>query len=131
MHAGVLARCLTLGAIIVAVACGGGGYNPSPSPGMPGQVTIVGQQAGNSFNPNPSAPATNGSVVWNNSDTVVHRIVANDDSFDTGNIAQGAASAAITVPTDGARYHCSLHPSMIGVVNSTGGSTPPCMGQYC
>jgi plastocyanin len=69
--------------------------------------------------------------MWNNADTVVHRIVANDGSWDTGNIAPGANSAPMAVSTNGVRYHCSLHPSMVGVVNSTGGDTPPCTGLYC
>ena len=60
-----------------------------------------------------------------NEDSVAHRIVANDGSFDTGNIPPGASSQAMTVSADGARYHCSIHPSMIGVVNSTGGTAPP------
>jgi plastocyanin len=93
-------------------------------------VTIVGERAANSFNPNPSAPA-NGSMTWSNADSVTHRIVANDNSFDTGDIAPGAKSAAMAVGADGVHYHCSIHPSMIGAVNSPGGNTPPCMGQYC
>jgi len=95
-------------------------------------VAIVGQQGANSFNPNPATAATSGSLVWNNGDNVVHRIVANDGSFDTGNIAPGAASTAMAMPADGARYHCSIHPSMIGAVKSAnGGAPPPCTGQYC
>jgi len=37
----------------------------------------------------------------------------------------------MTVATAGARYHCSIHPSMVGAVNATDGNTPPCTGQYC
>ena len=70
-------------------------------------------------------------MTWLNQDSVVHRIVANDGSFDTGNIAPGDTSQAMTIPTNGARYHCSIHPTMLGAVNSTGGNTPPCTGQYC
>jgi plastocyanin len=137
----LVVRYLAFVAALGAVTCGGsGGYNPSPSPtpspspspGTPGQVTIVGQQAANSFNPNPGSPSTSGSVVWNNSDNVAHRIVANDGSFDSGNIAPGASSAAIAIPGDGIRYHCSIHPSMIGGIKSTsGGAPPPCTGPYC
>ena len=142
MSIAIFVRSLALAAAFGAVTCGGGsgGYNPSPSPspnpspspGTPGQVTIVGQQAANSFNPNPATPSASGSLVWENTDGVAHRIVANDGSFDTGNIAPGASSAAITIPGDGTRYHCSIHPSMIGGVKSaSGGAPPPCTGQYC
>jgi plastocyanin len=143
MRAAVFVRCLVFAGALGAVTCGGGGSTPSPSPspsptpsptpspGAAGQVTIVGQQAGTSFTPNPSAPAASGAVTWNNGDNVTHRIVANDNSFDTGNILPGETSAAMAISANGARYHCSIHPSMIGVVNSTGGNTPPCTGQYC
>ncbi len=76
-------------------------------------------------------PGTNGAVTWTNDDGVTHRIVANDGSFDTGNVAPGATSQAMTVAAAGARYHCSIHPSMVGVVNAANGNTPPCTGQYC
>ena len=68
--------------------------------------------------PESQCTGTNGWVTWTNADGVTHRIVANDGSFDTGNIAPGETSAAMTVATDGARYHCSIHPSMVGAVNS-------------
>ena len=75
--------------------------------------------------------ASSGSETWNNTDSVTHRIVANDGSFDTGNIAPGASSPAMSVSADGARYHCSIHPTMVGVVNNSSGGTPPCTGLYC
>jgi plastocyanin len=144
MRAIVFVRCLILATTLGAAACGGGSSSPapapspsptptptpSPSPGSPGLVMIVGERAANSFNPNPSAP-DNGSMRWDNADGVTHRIVANDNSFDTGNIAPGETSAAMAVSANGVHYHCSIHPSMIGAVNSSGGNTPPCTGQYC
>jgi plastocyanin len=128
---------LTIGA--VATGCGGGGNggnptNPSPSPSPSPSATtinIVGQNGAQSFNPNPASAAGARMVVWRNSDGEVHRIVANDGSFDTGNIGPGASSAAVTIPASGARYHCSLHTNMVGAVNETDGDTPPCSGLYC
>jgi plastocyanin len=124
----------------LAVSCGGGS-NPSPSPSPTptptptpsgaGQVNIVGNRGNTSFNPNPVNADANRMAVWTNTDGVVHRIVANDGSFDTGNINPGAASGAIAVAAAGANYHCSIHPSMIGVVNDANGQTPPCTGNFC
>jgi plastocyanin len=94
-------------------------------------VNIVGQQGNRSFNPNPVSLGSNHMVTFANTDNTTHRIVANDGSFDSGNIAAGASSAAMTVSTDGVNYHCSIHPTMIGAVNAANGSTPPCTGQYC
>jgi plastocyanin len=68
---------------------------------------------------------------WSNTDSLVHRIVANDNSWDTGDIAPGQASRAIRVASEGVRYHCSLHPGMIGALNAAGEPPPPCTGPYC
>ncbi len=69
--------------------------------------------------------------MWRNNDTVVHRIVSNDGTFDTGDIAPGATTRAIQSPSAGTNYHCSIHPGMIGAVNATGGAPPPpCQGTY-
>ena len=122
------------------MSCGGGsdsGHGPSPTPNLGpapapgGQVEIVGERGNQSFNPNPANAPSSQMVAWRNADGTVHHIVTNDGSFDTGNIAPGATSASVTIPTGGANYHCSLHPTMIGAVNSAGGQTPPCTGIYC
>lgn len=128
-------------ALALSIGCGGGGGggtgggNPSgpsnPPPSSGATITIVGSAGAQAFNPNPAGMPSSRSVTWRNDDNEVHRIVANDNSFDTGNIAPGASSSAVTVPANGARYHCTLHPTMVGAVNDTSGTTPPCSGLYC
>jgi plastocyanin len=55
-------------------------------------------------------------VTWSNQDGVPHTATADDDSFDTGNIA-GGSSASQTFATAGSfPYHCEVHPSMTGTV---------------
>ena len=123
----------------IAIACGGGSSptSPSPSPGPspgPGNVTItvLGDRGNQSFAPNPSSVERGQSVVWRNTDAVVHRIRFNDGSAETADIAPGATSAAIVMPTDGANYHCPLHPGMIGSINSSSGAPPECEDPlYC
>jgi plastocyanin len=71
-------------------------------------------------------------VVWRNNDSVTHRIVMNDGTVDTGDIAPGATSAPRQLSNDGVNYHCSIHPGMIGsVMASSGAPPPPCAGNYC
>ena len=71
-------------------------------------------------------------VVFRNTHTVPHRVVLNDGSVDTGDIAPGATSRAVQMPAGGANYHCSFHPGMIGSVSAvSGGAAPPCEGAYC
>jgi plastocyanin len=129
----VLACAVTV--LIMSTGCGGGSSvnNPgSPSPvGSNGTtIGIVGDRGSQSFTPNP-APGGQGMMVsWRNNDGVTHRIVTNDGTLDTGNIAPGAASAAAALSTNGTNYHCTIHPGMIGAIAGSNGP-PPCSGQYC
>ena len=108
---------------------------PTPPPtGGPASTTIaiVGDRGAQSFTPNPATAAQGATLAFRNNDSVVHRIVFNDNSFDSGNINPGAASDARAVPTSGANYHCTIHPGMIGSISgATGQPPPPCTGQYC
>jgi plastocyanin len=126
-----------------AAACGGGSSydsnpagpsgqpTPAPTTSGPTPINIVGDRGSQSFTPNPASADQSRAIAWRNTDNVVHRIVANDGSFDTGNLNPGATSGTITLTTDGTNYHCSLHPGMIGAVNASGGAPPPCTGLYC
>lgn len=123
---------------LTIAACGGSDSNPtgpSPGPGGPSAavtINIVTTGAANSFSPNPASMGQTPTVSFRNNDGTLHRIVANDGSFDTGNITPGSASQAITVPTAGTNYHCTLHPSMIGAIGAAQGEPPPpCEGEYC
>jgi plastocyanin len=117
---------LTLAA---SAACGGGSPS-SPSPSGPITINIVGERGTQSFSPNP-AQAAGEMVVFRNTDSVVHRVRLNDLSIDTGDIAPGASSAPVRMPSVGTNYHCSLHPGMIGAVGSPVSAPPPCTGLYC
>src|SRR5512145_2534943 len=110
---------------LILAACGGGGSSPSGP--TPGTITITRQNGSQSFSPNP-ASAGGQTVVFRNADSVVHRVRLNDGSVDTGDIAPGATSAPMQMPTDGTNYHCSVHPGMIGAVSGTGGAPPQCEG---
>jgi plastocyanin len=131
-----------LGAVVgltTLSACGGSSYsppnNPAPTPlpsgGASATVSILGDRGRQSFTPNPATVSAARTVVWQNTDGVVHRIMSNDGSFDTGNIAPGASSQVITLSTDGTNYHCPIHPGMIGSINAASGAPPPCTGIYC
>jgi plastocyanin len=130
----------SVAALAIALSgCGGGGSdnngNPnSPTPQPPSAsstVSIMGDRGAQSFTPNPSSVTQGQTVAWRNNDNVVHRIVTNDNSIDTGDIAPGATSAARVLPSNGANYHCSIHPGMIGAINASSGAPPPCQGSYC
>src|SRR3954451_21997349 len=127
-----------LGVLIALAGCGGGGYSgpaPSPTPTPSGTpsvtVNIAGDKRNQSFTPHPASPGAALTVAWQNADGVTHRIVANDNSFDTGNIGGNGKSVTVTVPRARINYHCSIHPGMRGAINGTSGTPPPCTGPYC
>ena len=138
LFAGVcLFTCAAL-ALVSSATCGGSGYSSSPatpSPVTPGggaasaAISIVGTNGANSFTPNPANISTGTTFAWKNNDAVTHRIVFDDGSVDSGNLTPGATSAAMTLASNGARYHCTIHPTMVGSINTTAGNPPPCTGQ--
>jgi len=126
----VLAAAAAILAGLGASSCGGGSSPSSPSAPNVVTITITRQNGAQSFSPNP-VTAAGQMVVFRNSDSVIHRVQLNDGTLDTGNIAPGATSAAVLMPGAGTNYHCTIHPDMIGAVNSTGGPPPVCEGPYC
>lgn len=92
-------------------------------------VSIMGQGGAQSFNPNP-APITQGSlVVWRNMDSIVHHIVMNDGSFDSGDIGPGGTSPMMRLSSAGGNYHCTIHPTtMFGSINVATDPMPPPTG---
>ncbi len=100
---------------------GGGGGGEDPPTSNPVTVSIVGVRGSDSFSPNPISPGGQ-MVMWRNDDGLTHHIVADDGSFDTGNLVAGATSTMVQPPEGG--YHCSIHPTMVGSIgggDSTGG----------
>ena len=98
---------------------------PPPTPNYtPATVTILfsngqGSLGAQSFSPNPSYQSYGG-VVWHNSDTTLHHIVSDDGLFDTGAIAPGSTSDAMSSQLD-VRYHCTIHPTEVGTVTGVWG----------
>jgi plastocyanin len=137
-------RLVTVGAVVAmglsVGACSGNGYsngtngNPSaPTPAIAGVVTInvVAVNGAQSFSPNPATLPAGQMVVWHNVDTITHRVVLDDRSVDTGDLAPGASSEPLAIAAAG-QYHCSIHPVMIGSVNQNTANVPGiCEGPYC
>jgi plastocyanin len=118
--------------VVAIVACGCGSSSPTAPPTTTAsRIDILGDRGNQSFTPNPSSALQGSMVVWRNTDNVVHHIVFNDGSVDSGDIAPGATSAPLRVGTNGANYHCTIHPGMVGSINRSEGTPPPCNGPYC
>jgi plastocyanin len=92
---------------------------PTPTPTPTSSVVtidVVGVNGAQSFSPNPATLPAGQTVVWRNVDSVTHRVVLNNGSLDTGNIASGASSQPMSINAGSGAYFCSLHPSMVGSI---------------
>jgi plastocyanin len=124
----VLILMTVLAAAVSASRCSGGGSTDTPTtPGSPTPsavtVSIVATKGNQSYVPNPVTKASGEQVIFKNNDTVVHRIVMDDNSGDFGSLAPGASSSAKAVSTG--NFHCTLHPSMVGSIGGTVAPDPP------
>lgn len=146
-------RTIALVAAVLCSGCSGSGGGETPAgsagpsgpsgPSAPGPqsggdspitINILGIRGPESFSPNPATVPDGRLVVWRNTDTLVHRVVFDDRSVDTGDIAPGAASAPMAL--GGVKpYHCPLHPSMVGRINGdapdSGSGSEPCSDPSC
>ena len=113
-------------AALTFAACGSD--DPSGSPTTPtnnaATIAIAANNGDQSFTPNP-AQVGGQMAVWENTHGETHRIVANDQSFDTGDLVPGATSAMVSLPAAGLNYHCEIHPTMTGAIGGSGGAAPP------
>ena len=134
MRSVLVAACVVLSTLaLTACSSGSGGSLASPTTPTSNAttITIAANNGSQSFSPNP-AQAGGQMTVWRNDHGETHHIVANDGSFDAGEIAPGATSTMVALPADGLNYHCSIHPTMIGSIGGSGGEAPPaCISAYC
>ncbi len=76
------------------------------------------------FGPASISVAVGSTVTWTNQDGTAHTVTADDGSFDSGNLAQGATFSQ-TFDTPGTyTYHCAIHSSMIGTITVVAAPAP-------
>ena len=90
---------------------------PFPVPGTAVTIDVVGIAGSQSFSPNPATLPAGQMVVWHNVDSITHRVVIDDRSIDTGNLAPGAFSSSVLLKAAGG-YHCTIHPEMVGTIKA-------------
>ena len=113
---------------LMTAACGG--YSaaapspvPSPSPGPIGgpstavSIPVRAETLGNrAFNPDDLSVAVGSSVTWTNTDSVAHTSTSDSRTWDSGSVAP-RAQFSVTLQSAGTfRYHCAIHPGMVGTI---------------
>jgi plastocyanin len=137
---------LLAAAALWAVGCGGGGggaystpttpssptpttpapTTPAPATGANVTVAIVSSAGSGAFSPNPAPVGSGQTVAFKNNDGAIHHLVADNGTWDSGNIAPGASSKTLSVTsTTALTFHCTLHPTMVGSINGASAPPPP------
>ena len=68
------------------------------------------------FSPSSLTVKVGDTVMWTNSDSATHTVVAGDGSFKSGNLGQGASYQFTFKAAGTYAYKCGIHPSMTGTV---------------
>lgn len=98
---------------------------PTPSPATALTISIVRSDGAPAFSPNSLPASVGATVVWTNNDVTAHRIVLNDVAGTLiGEMSPGESSAPFTVAEATVRYHCALHPSMMGTIQDPAAASP-------
>ena len=125
-----LPRLLMLVPLTLALAsCGGGGDSGGGGASTPNTAANAGVGGGqavqiSSFKFDPAAIRVDvgARVTVSNQDSTNHTATADDGSFDTGNIDQGASKSVTLTKAGRFPYHCEIHPFMHGVIVVGAGS---------
>lgn len=71
------------------------------------------------YQPNPAQLSVGSKITWINKDTAPHTATAINGSFDTSLINAGSSGSAIIKGTGTIQYHCTIHPWMTGILQTT------------
>jgi|SRR5690242_4934672 len=113
----VSAILLVLASSTLFVACGKSSSSNTTGGGGGGGGTGSDVSIKNfAFTSNNISVTKGTTVKWTNNDGVTHTVTADDGSFDSGSLTNGA-SFSHTFSTAGTyTYHCSIHTTMTGTV---------------
>jgi plastocyanin len=108
---------LAIAAVAFGTAACGSSKKKSAGNATTGTVITIKDFA---FSPTPLKAKAGATITVKNNDGTTHTFSANDNSFDTGEIA-GGASATVTLPAKAGTvaYHCNIHSSMKGSIQVT------------
>ncbi len=107
---------LAIAAAALAAACGSSSTSPTVT-NADVKIQMLGDRGNQSYSPSPATMKVGQTVALHNSDSTAHTSTKDGGGFDTGSVAAGSDSAAVTMSTAGTfTYHCTIHPGMIGTI---------------
>jgi plastocyanin len=133
------------GLAAVLWGCGGSSSSPAPSPspnptpapspapsGPTVTVNIVADTGSTAYQPNPVQASAGDTIAFKNNGGTTHHIVFDDGSVDFGSLNPGQTSQTVTLKAGSAKFHCTIHSSMVGAINAPVPDPPPCQTPgYC
>lgn len=104
--------------VVIYIAATTSTTNMSNSGSGTTQVSTPGAVSIRDFAFSPSTITVNkgDTVTWTNNDSMIHRIAADDGSFDLGDQSNGMSVKHTFNEVGTFTYHCTIHPSMKGTV---------------
>ena len=120
------ALVVTVSALVVA--CGGSAASPTtaPSPASPTPsndpssvvaIPVGAQSLGTrAYMPDEINVATGSTVTWMNTDRESHTSTSDESGWNSGTIAPGGRFSFTFDRAGTFRYHCTIHPGMVGTV---------------
>jgi plastocyanin len=114
----------------LAVACGGSGDSPSTSPSpasppatnapsissavaIPAGAESLGNRA---YMPDDLSVTAGTTVTWMNTDRTSHTSTSDESGWNSGTIAPGGRFSFTFQRAGTYKYHCTIHPGMVGTV---------------
>jgi plastocyanin len=120
----IVVTVLALLALSLIAACsqGGGGGSSAPS-GSSSDASSTGAGGGQkvvlkdfSFQPANIEVKAGTAVTWENQDSAAHTVTADSGAFSSPQMEQGKTFSFTFDKAGTYKYHCSIHPSMVGQV---------------
>ena len=119
-----LALCSLM--LVALAACGSSSSSSPASPSSSSSSSTSGTPVSivsgattlttNAYAPNPITVAVGGSVTWTNNDSITHTSTADGGAWSSGSIAPGGKFTATFSTAGSFKYHCAIHPGMVGTV---------------
>jgi plastocyanin len=113
---------LAVGALVPALLLAGISVSAANSPAQ----IVNCSTATACYSPNPIHLTVGSTVTWMNGTGLAHTATSDTGAWNTGTIAPGGTSSAITFNTAGSfAYHCTFHADMHGTVVVSAASVSP------
>jgi plastocyanin len=130
-HESILSLRLAVIPALLMFAIGCGGYSapaPAPSPAptpapspvgasssvtIPARAEFLGDRA---YTPDNLDVTVGTSVTWTNTDSTSHTSTSDGTGWNSGTLAPGGRFSFVFQTTGTFKYHCSIHPGMVGTV---------------